>query len=254
MVTLSRLYLRGVREGGVLGSPAPSRGSGGERSRSPTSSPLSWGRYPGPAFLGLLTYFPTVSGWAGRRARRRAGLDRPSALLGPWVSCRPGARGSRCRRSRPSCREHFGGGSKVSARSTRHGAAGPGSAGRWQLLPGPCPPPPPERAPPPLAFRLLPSQPVAPRPDAPSSVPQGCGCRERGSRAGGLRSGGDPAGASAGRAHASRSQSPTGAGCGLCSVSDTSLLHCAGMSYSLFSLCAVVLWNVYPTDLGLQPL
>lgn len=109
MVTLSRLYLRGVREGGVLGSPAPSRGSGGERSRSPTSSPLSWGRYPGPAFLGLLTYFPTVSGWAGRRARRRAGLDRPSALLGPWVSCRPGARGSRCRRSRPSCREHFGG-------------------------------------------------------------------------------------------------------------------------------------------------
>lgn len=83
MVTLSRLYLRGVREWGVPGSPAPSRGSGDESSRSPTSIPLSWGRYPGSALLGLPTYFPAVSGWAGRGARRRAGLARPPALRGP---------------------------------------------------------------------------------------------------------------------------------------------------------------------------
>lgn len=78
---VSALFTRGAR--GVPGSPAPSRGSGGERSRSPASSRLSWGRCPGPAFLGLPTYFPTLSGWAGREARRRAGLDRRAALRGP---------------------------------------------------------------------------------------------------------------------------------------------------------------------------
>lgn len=139
MVTLSRLYLRGVRVGGVPGSPAPSRGSGGERSQSSASSCLGRGRYPGPAFLGLPTYFPTVSGWAGRgAAAKRAGAAASSAA--PGASCRP--------RSRASCREHFGGarrcrgGTAPRSISRAHGAPTPGSAGGWRLLPGPSLPAP----------------------------------------------------------------------------------------------------------------
>lgn len=83
MVTLSRLYLRGVRDGGSPGLTCSLPGQRRRAQPEPYVQPPYLGRYPGPAFPGLPTYFPTVSGWGGRGARRRAGLDRPPPLRGP---------------------------------------------------------------------------------------------------------------------------------------------------------------------------
>lgn len=88
MVTLSRLYLR--REGGVPGSPALSWGSEDKQSRSLAPDSLTWGRYPGPAFLGLPTSLvPSAEvGAAAGRAGPAASAPRPPGRVARFVAAR----------------------------------------------------------------------------------------------------------------------------------------------------------------------
>lgn len=171
MVTLSRFYLRGVREGESRPHLLP-HGAAAAGAAGALPPALTWARYPGPAFLGLPTHFPAVSG------RARAGLDR--AAEEPWG---PGA---------AELAESFSAGLEgfeaapcplSSSRSTeRPGRALPEGGGFSR---GPARPR--GRAvPPPPPARLLPSQPGVPRPGSPRRGPGmgGCGCAECGPRAG----------------------------------------------------------------------
>lgn len=178
MVTLSRLYLRGVREGESRAHLLPPGAAATSAAGALRPAPLP-GKVPGTCFSGtshLLPYGLRL-GWERGAAAGRAG---PAATAPRPRGRRAGrgALGSGRRRSRGSCREHFGGarrfrgGTVPRSTSREHEAAGPGSAGGWRLLPGPCPPPRRERVPSPPPSRLLPSQPVAPRPVNPSRGPE----------------------------------------------------------------------------------
>lgn len=222
MVTLSRLYLRGVRDGGSPGLTCSLPGQRRRAQPEPYVQPPYLGRYPGPAFPGLPTYFPTVSGWGGRGARRRAGLDRPPPLRGP---------GGVVPAEEPSGQDAAGAAEVAESIS----------AALEGFEAGPCPAAPvgnaerPGRAPPegggfsrgparprggsgcrlrlPLAFfhpnLSLPGR--SPLPGRPMDVGAISAAPERE----GMRGWWLSAGVSAGQAHASRSRSPTGAGCGL---------------------------------------